>query len=72
MAHEAGAGPDEAAGRSIDWMAVLERVLVAKPYATPADARRMAPELRDWADKRLVKNLVLMRARLAARREDAG
>ena len=52
---------------SIDFMAALERVLLARPYATPADVRRMAPELRDWADKRLAKNIVLTRLRLAAR-----
>lgn len=52
---------------AIDFMAALERVLAAKPFATPADVRAMAPELRDWADKRLAKNIVLIRQRLAAR-----
>lgn len=55
-------------GAFIDWMGALERVLEARPYATPADVRAMAPELRDWADKRLAKNIVLTRQRLAARR----
>jgi hypothetical protein len=62
-------GEDGGTGAGIDFMAALERVLRAKPYATPADVRSLAPELRDWADKRLAKNIVLMRQRLAARQE---
>lgn len=69
MTQEGGGDQGEGA---IDFMAALERVLAVKPYATPADVRRLAPELRDWADKRLAKNIVLTRMRLAARRETAG
>ena len=60
-------GGEDRGAEAIDFMATLERVLAAKPYATPADVRAMAPELRDWADKRLAKNIVLTRLRLAAR-----
>ena len=58
---------EQGGAAAIDFMAALERVLTVKPYATPADVRAMAPELRDWADKRLAKNIVLTRLRLAAR-----
>ena len=60
-------GGEERGAAAIDFMAALERVLRVKPYATPADVRAMAPDLRDWADKRLAKNIVLTRLRLAAR-----
>ncbi len=68
MAQDDRAGSGGGGDASIDFMAALERVLAQKPYATPADVRALAPELRDWADKRLAKNIVLTRQRLAARR----
>lgn len=55
---------------TIDWMALLDRAVAAHPFATPSDVRRLAPELRDWADKRLAKHIVLARQRLASRRGD--
>lgn len=59
-------------GQDVDWMALLERAVAAHPHATPDDVRRAAPELRDWADKRLAKHIVLTRQRLAARGDETG
>jgi len=68
-----GDGETEGGGEAaVDWMELLERAVAARPHATPADIRRAAPALRDWADKRLAKHIVLARHRLAARQNDGG
>ena len=67
-----GQGADKGRGGAVDWMVLLERAVAAQPHATPADIRRIAPALGDWADKRLVKHIVLARARLAAKAAGKG
>lgn len=55
---------------SIDWMRLLEEVAADRPHASPAEVRALAPQLRDWTDKRILKNMVLARHRVAARRAE--
>jgi len=55
----------------IDWMDLLDQVCRVRPHATPAEIRALVPALRDWSDRRLAKQVVLTRHRLAARVECA-
>jgi hypothetical protein len=53
----------------IDWIDLLDQVCATRPHATPAEIRALVPALRDWSDRRLAKQVVLTRQRLAARAE---
>lgn len=46
---------------------LLERVLIARPDASPGEIRRLAPPFRDVPEEELLKEITRMRQRIAGK-----